>query len=143
MAERKLTGKEVGLFIDPSGGTNYNTVVCLTTVSFSSETNIIDANSKCGEDKLAGTQEETIEFEGQHLIDPLTGKISGASLYTLKQNQTTIGWKIGELYPKSSSVVKSGQGFISAISEEYGLEDPATFSGTLTIKGLATQTIES
>ena len=141
MAERKVSGKDVLLYIDPLGGTSYDTVVCLTSQSFSSDTNVVDANSKCGPDQLPGTQNESIDFEGQQLIDPNTGKVSGADLYDLKQAQTTIGWKIAVASPTTGDVVKSGKGFISSISEDYGLEDPATFSGTITIKGLATQTI--
>lgn len=141
--ENKTQGKLVLLAIDPTGGTDYDTIVCLTSNSFSSDTNVIDGNSKCGSDQSPGTQSETIDFEGQQYINPDAGTVSAADLYTLKKNQTTFGWKIFEEPSRAGSITKEGQGFLSSYSEDAGVDDYATFSGTITIKGLATQTIET
>lgn len=141
MAEHKLSGKNVLLFIDPAGGTSYDTVVCLTNQTWQGTTNTIDATSKCGPDTLPGTQTNSVTFEGQHLYDPATGTISGVDLFPLWQNQTTIGWKIAPASPVTGDEELSGTGFISELSKNYNQTDPATFSGTLSIIGSTTQTV--
>ena len=65
MAERKVAGDDVLLFIDPAGGTTYELVVCLTSNSFKIANAIIDAKSKCGPDNLPGVQTFEVTFEGQ------------------------------------------------------------------------------
>ena len=83
MAEHKVAGGTMLLFIDPNGGTDYDMVVCLTSVSKSDSISVVDASSACGPDKSPGTLELSYAFEGQHLQDPTTGKISGTSLRQL------------------------------------------------------------
>ena len=77
MAEHKVDGGTMLLFIDPTGGTNYDTVVCLTSVGQSMSVQPIDASSACGPDKSPGAIDISYTFEGQHLQDPITGQISG------------------------------------------------------------------
>ena len=141
MAEHQLSGASILLYIDPAGGTNYDTVVCLTSQSWSGTTNVIDATSKCGPNTLPGTQTNSVSFEGQHMYDPIAGTLSGASLFDLWQNKTTIGWKIAPAIPVTGDEVLSSTGFISELSKSYGIADPSTFTGTLSIYGATTQTI--
>lgn len=141
MAEHKLSGKNVLLFIDPEGGTDYDTVVCLTSQSWTGTSNVIDATSKCGPDSLPGTQTNSVEFEGQHLYDEATGKISGASLFPLWKDQTTVGWKIAPVSPEQGDEILEGTGFLSDLAKNYGQDDPATFTATLSIYGMTEQTI--
>lgn len=141
MAEHKLSGTSVLLYIDPLGGVAYDTVVCLTSQSWNGTTNVIDATSKCGPDSLPGTQTNTVDFEGQHLYDPAAGKLSGVSLFDLWQAKTTVGWKIAPAIPVTGDEVLSGTGFISELAKTYGQSDPSTFTGTLAIYGATTQTV--
>ena len=140
MAEHKLSGKDILLFIDPLGGTEYDTIVCLTNQTWQGSTNVIDATSKCGPDSLPGTQSNSISFEGQNLFDPVNG-YSGADLFVLWKNSTTIGWKIAPVSPTTGDETLEGTGFISELSKNYNQTDPSTFSGTLSIYGSTTQTI--
>lgn len=140
MAEHKLSGKDYLLFIDPAGGTAYDTVVCLTNQTWQGTTNQIDATSKCGPDTLPGTQTNSVTFEGQHLFDPTTGKISGHGLFSLWQDSTTVGWKISPETPVNGDQILSGTGFISELSNAYDQNSPTTFSGTLSIIGSTTAT---
>jgi len=142
MAEHKVSGHLVLLLIDPAGGTSYDTIVCLNSQSFNSETNVIDATTKCGSDSLVGiAPPETIDFDGVQLFDPATGKLSGADLYDLKKAATVFSWKLSVSTPVTGDVVKTGKGFISTLSEEYSVDAAATFSGTITVKGDTTQTV--
>ena len=83
MSEHKVQGGNMLLFIDPTGGTNYDTVVCLTSVSSTMSVQPIDASSACGPDKAPGSIDISYSFEGQHLQDPASGKISCTDLHLL------------------------------------------------------------
>lgn len=140
MAERKVNAKDILLFIDVAGGTNYQVVVCLTEQSFNLATEVIDSATKCGADKAPGNTEYTLDFQGQTLIGEGT-KVSAAVLFTLAQNSTTIGWKIGKAVPVTGDVSYEGQGFISKLDQSWPNTGKATFSASVGIEGVPTQTI--
>lgn len=131
MAEHKVAGGTMLLFIDPAGGTSYDTVVCLTSVSKADSVTVVDASSACGPDKSPGTLELSYSFEGQHLQDPDSGKVSGTSLRQLLRGKTTIGWKIAPETPVTGDEIESGTGFLSELSSTYALDSVGTFTGTI------------
>lgn len=141
MAERKVTGDDILLFIDPAGGTDYSLVICLTSQSITRSTNEIDARSKCGPDKQPGSKEIGISFEGQQMWDPGTDRISESDLHDLWNNQTTIGWKYGKETPVSDDVTYSGTGFISQLDNTANQDEVATFSGSIGVYGSITKTV--
>ena len=142
MSEHKVQGGTMLLFIDPAGGTAYDTVVCLTSVGKSDSVNVIDAASACGPDKSPGVLDLSYTFEGQHLQDPTTDKISGTNLRQLLRSKTTIGWKIAPASPVIGDEIETGTGFISELSSTYAFDSVGTFSGTLQAYGTPTLTIE-
>jgi hypothetical protein len=142
MAEHKVQGGTMLLFIDPAGGTNYDTVVCLTNVSKDDSVAEIDAASACGPDSYPGALSISYTFEGQHLQDPDTGKISGTSLRTLLRNKTTVGFKIAPEVPIMGDEIEVGTGFFSALGSTYGFDAIGTFTGTLRPYGTPTITID-
>ena len=142
MAEHKVAGGTMLLFIDPNGGTDYDTVVCLTSVGKSDSVNVVDASSACGPDKSPGTLEISYSFEGQHLQDPVTGKISGTSLRQLLRNKTTIGWMISPESPVTGDEIESGTGYLSELSSTYSYDSVGTFTGTIQPYGTPSITIE-
>jgi hypothetical protein len=131
MAEHKVQGGSMLLFIDPNGGTAYDIVVCLTSVSKADSVTVVDAASACGPDKSAGTLELSYSFEGQHLQYPDGGKISGTDLRILLRNQQTIGWKIAPESPVTGDEIEEGTGFLSELSSSYAFDSIGTFSGTI------------
>jgi hypothetical protein len=142
MAEHKVAGGTMLLFIDPAGGTDYDTVVCLTSVGKSDSINVVDASSACGPDKSPGTLEISYSFEGQHLQDPVSGKISGTSLRQLLRAKTTIGWKIAPESPVTGDEIEEGTGYLSELSSTYAYDSVGTFTGTLQPYGTPSITIE-
>jgi len=142
MSEHKVKGGTMLLFIDPAGGTAYDTVVCLTSVGKSDSVNVIDAASACGPDKSPGILDLSYTFEGQHLQDPTSGKVSGTDLRVLLRSKTTIGWKIAPVSPAIGDEVETGTGFLSELSSTYSFDSIGTFSGTLQPIGTPTLTIE-
>jgi hypothetical protein len=140
MAQRKVIGKDILLFIDPAGGTEYKTLVCLTSNGLNRTTAITDAASKCGPDSQPGAQTISIPFTGQIMVDPETGKASEGDLHDLWANSTNIGWKIGPAVPVDGDIIYSGQGFISDLSSTQDMNG-ATFTGTIAVSGAVTKTI--
>ena len=143
MAEHKVAGGTMLLFIDPAGGTDYDTVVCLTSVSKSATVSVVDASSACGPDKSPGTVELSNGFEGQHLQDPVTGKISGTSLRQLLLAKTTVGYKIAPETPVTGDEIEVGTGFLSELSSTYSFDSIGTFTGSLNPFGQPTITIQA
>lgn len=141
MAEHKVAGGTMLLFIDSTGGTSYDTVVCLTSVGKSDSVSVVDASSACGPDKSPGTVEISYSFEGQHLQDPASGKISGTSLRQLLRAKTTIGWKISPVSPVTGDEVEEGTGYLSELSSTYAFDSVGTFSGTIQPFGTPTITV--
>jgi len=141
MSEHKVQGGTMLLFIDPAGGTSYDTVVCLTSVGKTSSVNVVDAASACGPDKSPGVLDLSYTFEGQHLQDPSGGKISGTSLRQLLRAKTTIGWKIAPENLQVGDEVETGTGFLSELSSTYAFDSVGTFSGTFQAYGTPSLTI--
>ena len=143
MAERKVDGADVLLFIDTAGGTAYDTIVCLTSNSFNAALSEIDSKTKCGPDKAPGTASFEVSFEGQIVYSPDTDRLSAAALYTALTNKTAVGWKMGKASLVTGDVSYSGTAFISKLDQTFPEEGRATFSGSLGIYGTPTQTITS
>jgi hypothetical protein len=128
MAEHSPIIGGVLLFIDPTGGTSYQTVVCLTSLNNTNEITVIEADSFCGPKKLPGLANFSIEAEGHMVQDPDSGKISGSDLRALMLSKTTIGYKIGPAIPVTGDEEQVGKAFISSLSDSYSHTDVATFS---------------
>jgi hypothetical protein len=138
MATHKLSGDDVILMIS-NDGVSYDTMVCLTSNGITRATNEIDAKTKCGPDKLPGTQEITVNFEGQIVYD--SGDVSLEDLFTYWENKTTIYWKMGPASPQTGDITFSGSGFISALDDTYAMDSPGTFSGSIGVYGGMTMAV--
>jgi uncharacterized protein (TIGR02145 family) len=141
MAEHKVEGGNMLLFIDSNGGTDYDIVVCLTSVSKADSITVVDASSACGPDKSPGTLELSYAFEGQHLQDPDSGSISGTDLRILLRGEQTIGWKIAPEAPVTGDEIESGTGFLSELSSTYSFDSVGTFTGSIQPYGNPTLSI--
>lgn len=142
MAERKTNGHDWFLFIDAAGGTNYDTLICLTNKTINRTTSSIDASTQCGEDAGPGDKAADIGFEGVQVLDPDSGNMSGADLEDLWMNSTEFGWKLAVAVPASGDIIREGTGFITSLSDTYG-DGRATFTGTFQITGNYTKNVES
>ena len=138
MAEHKVAGGTMLLFIDSAGGTSYDMVVCLTSVGKSNTINVVDASSACGPDKSPGVLEISYSFEGQHLQDPSGGNLSGTSLLQLLRSKTTVGFKIAPVSPVTGDESEEGTGYFSELSSTYAFDSVGTFSGALQPYGTPT-----
>lgn len=135
MAEHKVSGDDVFLFIGTDGVT-YPTVVCLTAEGITRATNIIDAKTKCGPDSQPGTQTNGVTFEGQSMYDPTAGRISVDDLDDYWRTKRTIYWKIGKITPAIGDITYYGTGFIAQLDENFQMDTPSTFTGSIGVYGL-------
>lgn len=143
MAEHKVSAGTMLLFIDPNGGTAYDTVLCLRSVSITDSVAAIDISSWCGPGKLPGLNDITLSFDGYHLQDPNSGSISGTDLRILLRNKTTIGWKLSPASPVGGDEIQTGIGFISDLSSSYSFDNVGSFNFTINVKGDVTTTIQN
>ncbi len=135
MAERAVSGKDTVVMISTNLVTpDYDLIVCLTSNDLQRSTNVIDASSKCGPSKQPGAKDINVTFEGINMIDPDSGRLSGADLHALWAADTPFLWKIGKATPVTDDPVYSGSGFISELGETWAM-DSATFSGAIGITG--------
>ena len=139
MAEHKINGTDVLLFIGLDGNT-YETVICLTSQSVTRTTNAIDAKSKCGPDKIPGTQDNGVTFEGQIMADPASGYTSTDELDDHWRNKTTVYWKVGKAVPITGDVTYYGTGFIAKLDETFAQDAVATFAGEIGVYGTISKT---
>lgn len=140
MAQHKISGNDVLLQLSDDN-TNWDVVICLTSNGITRATTEIDANTKCGPDKLPGVQTLGLTFEGQVMLDPNNGYAGLDILEGYFANKSTIYWKMGPLSPAIGDITWSGTGFISQLDETYAQDTPGTFSGAIGIYGSITKTV--
>lgn len=131
------------LFLDPAGGTAYDTVVCMDTVDDSYTRALIDNGSACDPaGKLVSpVVESKFTFKGKHLLDPNSGKISGANILDLHLQSTKVGFKLAPTTPAVGDAVITGTAYITSVSNNYAYNAAATFTFELTPNTQPTLTI--
>ncbi len=139
MAEHKINGSDVVLMLSRDNVT-FSTVVCLTAWNVLRSTNEIDAKSFCGPDKIAGTQDNGVTFEGQIMEDPDSGRISTDEITDFWETKQTIYWRLGKLVPLEGDETDYGTGFISKLDKAGGIDAVATFNGAIGVHGLMSHT---
>lgn len=139
MAQRELRSNDVLLSIGTTEGV-YDAIICLTSNSITRTTSEITTSTKCGPSTAPGAKTNSISFEGNIMVDPDSGSVSAVDLINYWTDDTTIYFKMGVAEPSIGDFTYFGSGFISALSETYGLDAAATFSGTISPDGLVSIT---
>lgn len=140
MAQRKIVNNTILLFIGTAADA-LDIIVCGTSIGLDLQVEETTSNTFCGADVSMGTVSGSIAFEGVTQLDPDSGKVSGANLFTIMMAKTPIFWKIGPAIPVTDDIIKEGEGYISALSEGYTVDADSTFNLTITIKGTPTQEV--
>ncbi len=139
MAERKVTNNTMLLFLGTAAD-DLDTVVCGTKIDRQLQASEIESGTFCGPDKSIGDVTGDVNFEGQHLLDPDSGKISGYNIFGLMVAKTPIFWKISPASPVSGDIVKTGAGYIKSLSDTYQYNTQSTFSFSIAITGTPAET---
>ena len=144
MAEHRIAAKSMTLKLRPVGDPTLMAVVCLTEITRSDTRTVTDASSFCGPNKSMGPLEVGERtFQGFHLMDPDNGKVSAPNIREWLYNGTTLDFTIGPLAPENGDELETGTCFISNLSDTYGNDSDATFSGAIQPYGTPVFTIET
>ena len=135
MPNNEVNGRDIIITIDPTGGSSYKNVVCLTSNTITNSLTVLDASSKCGNKSIPGAKyEASISGEG-FLIDPDTGSPTDqgyAQLYALFSQKAVVSIKFGKASPTAGDVTYGGTAYISELELVAADDELATFSVTFT-----------
>ena len=139
MAETKVSARDYILLADLAGGTTFIPVACLTTNSFTSTVNTIDATSKCGDQFQAGPAYNQ-SFKGDGFAIDQTGapsKDSYQQLYDAHAAGTVFTIKMGKASPSTGDVYYGGETtstvFISDFEVTAADKDDVKFTATFVV----------
>jgi hypothetical protein len=139
MAETKVSARDYILLADLAGGTTFIPVACLTTNSFTSTVNTIDATSKCGDQFQVGPS-FTQSFKADGFAIDETGtpsKDSYQQLYAAHAAKTTFTIKMGKASPVTGDVYYGGTStslvFISNFDVTAADKDDVKFTATFVV----------
>ena len=135
MAETKVSARDYILLADIDGDATFKAVACLTTNSFTSTNDTIDATSKCG-NSYTPSPVFTQSFECEGFAIDETGtpsKDSYQQLYAAHAAKTAFNMKMGKATPTSGDVYYSGQVFISDFEVNAADKDDVKFTATFVV----------
>jgi len=145
MPNNEINGRDIILMIDPTGGSSFVNVICLTSNTITNSLTELDASSKCGNKFIQGAKfDSSITGEG-FVIDPDTGAPTDKGyndLFKLFTQRATVGIKFGKATPTTGDAVYTGTAFITQLEAVAG--DDELYKFTITFKCAAppfTQTI--
>lgn len=146
MATSFVSGRDYIMLSDIDGDSTFKPIACLTSNSFTSKNNTIDATSKCGNLIQAGPSfDQSFKVEGFAIDESGSpSKDSYRQLYTAHAAGTAFNVKMGKATPTTGDVVYSAQIIISDWDLKADDKDDAKFSATFTVTvAPATQTVTS
>ena len=135
MAETKVSARDYILLADIDGDATFKPVACLTTNSFTSTNDTIDATSKCG-NSYTPSPIFTQSFECEGFAIDETGtpsKDSYQQLYAAHAARTSFNMKMGKATPTAGDIVYSGQVFISNFDVNAADKDDVKFTATFVV----------
>jgi predicted secreted protein len=135
MAETKVSGRDYILLADIDGDSTFKPVACLTSNSFTSTNDTIDATSKCG-NSFTPAPSFNQSFTGEGFAIDETGvasKDSYKALYTAHAAKTSFAMKMGKATPVAGDVVYSGSVFISNFTVNAADKDDVKFTATFVV----------
>ena len=139
MAETKVSARDYILLADLAGGTTFIPVACLTSNSFTSTVNTIDATSKCGDQYQVGPSfNQSFKADGFAIDETGTpSKDSYQQLYTAHAAKTVFTIKMGKASPTTGDVYYGGLStstvFISNFDVTAADKDDVKFTATFVV----------
>ena len=135
MAETKVSGRDYILLADIDGDSTFKPVACLTSNSFTSTNDTIDATSKCG-NSFTPAPSFSQSFTGEGFAIDETGtpsKDSYQQLYAAHAAKTSFNMKMGKATPAAGDITYSGQVFISNFTVNAADKDDVKFTATFVV----------
>lgn len=128
-------------------GTAYKPVVCLTSSSMTSTMEMLEKVNMCNPGTVVnspGRITQSVQIEGE-VIDTTdvgggSGKASFDELLTMQATMQTSKTPVVFRLSRGPLGFKYFSGYLSDISDNYSAGEDATFSATLTVEGLVSDT---
>lgn len=135
MAETKVSGRDYILLADIDGDATFKPVACLTTNSFTSTNDTIDATSKCGNSYTPSPVfSQSFDCEGFAIDETGTpSKDSYQQLYAAHAAKTQFAMKMGKASPAAGDITYSGTVFISDFGVTADDADDVKFTATFVV----------
>lgn len=135
MSETKIKARTILLQYSEDGVVAYLPVACSTEDSFESTIAAIDANTKCGNEMLAGDiVEQSISISGQTItITGIPAKVSTSDLYTIHSTKINGFWKYGPVTPVTGDVTLSFRGVVDSLTINNSDGELQTFDANITV----------
>ena len=135
MADTYINGTDWLVSIDPTGGSTFKPVACLTSNKFSTSLTDIDVSSKCGNQWIPGSKfEDTIEGEGFAIDQTGTpSKESYNQLHVLYTNKTKFSARFGKANPVTGDSYYEGEVFITKMDIDAPWNEAVTFNITFRV----------
>jgi hypothetical protein len=128
------TGEKFGIYVKVAS--DWLLAVCTTSISISRSRNEIEIQNNCtggAVGKLATTQNNSINFEGDISTDPGVGEIGFLDLNGQFEDATVSEWKIEN--EDSSIVFYTSEAFLSTFDATFPVGDKSTYSIALSVSG--------
>lgn len=108
-------------------------VACITTTTFNLGGDVIDASSKCGQAKIAGQDDFSVDFEGFFEKPTASAQISYQDLVEIKLSKQSKHWKLST--PDGLDYYREFNGPLTNYTEDTSYNTAASFTGTISIVG--------
>lgn len=108
-------------------------VACITTSTLNAGGDVIDASSKCGQAKIAGQDDFSVDFEGFAEKTPPSGEISYQDLIAIKISKEDKHWKMAT--PDGVDYYREFNGPLTNYTEDTSFNTAVSFTGTVSIVG--------
>ena len=134
----KYNGNSVKLFLKErtQADAYYKEVVCSTELSYGVSNAEIEANSKCGPDKLPGQQSWTLSGGGYALEDAAgTGTVSFREMRNWAADKTELAFYITDSYTSPTVIGEEGDCTIGSLEWTGNADEAASFTFELLVSG--------
>ena len=112
-------------------GTNWEPIVCLRDVEFSSEKNPIEVKTFCGTTQLNSICKFTITANGSAITDATSGQKSWVDLEAAHRGDTLLEVRFGPASPSVSVPLFEGDVYVNSFKMNSAVDREIQFSITL------------
>lgn len=135
MADTNL-GNVIFLYLRPNGGTiAFKKVVCNEELALSLDRDIIEANTKCGVLKAAGSLSSEIPFSGVANFTPAGTELSHNELLDWQLAATKLDWIVSDASTGGTKIDMSGAGYLGSFELTASTDEFISFDCTLAVDG--------
>lgn len=111
---------------------NWKVVACVTSNGLDSASDEINADSKCGIDRIPGEVSWTGSIEAFYELVPGTTQISGQDLINIRQNGTYYDWRMRNA---AQTYYRGFNAYLSGYTEDLPYNDIVKLTAEMTVKG--------